>query len=140
MMNRRNFVKTAVASMMGATVARGAFGAVKVSDVAESSAPYKSKFAPHFGMMKESVKGLSFEDQLQFFYDCGFRALEDNGMMNRPVEVQTQIAKKMESLGMEMGVSARTPNGSFPLLRALEPTTKGALRAIPRRLGRTLLA
>ena len=104
MMNRRNFVKTAVASMMGATVARGAFGAVKVSDVAESSAPYKSKFAPHFGMMKESVKGLSFEDQLQFFFDCGFRALEDNNMMRRPAEVQTQIAKKMESLGMEMGV------------------------------------
>ncbi len=103
-MNRRSFTKTAVAAMLGSVVARGAWGAVKVSDIAESSAPYKSKFAPHFGLLKESVKGLSLVDQLQFFYDCGFRALEDNGMMSRPVEVQEAIAKKMEQLGMEMGV------------------------------------
>ncbi len=103
-MDRRSFTKTAVAAMLGSVVARGAWGAVKVSDIAESSAPYKSKFAPHFGLLKESVKGLSLVDQLQFFYDCGFRALEDNGMMSRPVEVQEAIAKKMEQLGMEMGV------------------------------------
>ncbi len=103
-MDRRSFTKTAVAAMLGSVVAKGAWGAVKVSDIAESSAPYKSKFAPHFGMLKESVKGLSLVDQLQFFYDCGFRALEDNNMMSRPVDVQETLAKKMEQLGIEMGV------------------------------------
>ena len=103
-MDRRNFTKTAVAAMLGSVVAKGAWGAVKVSDIAESSEPYKCKFAPHFGLLKASVKGLSLTDQLQFFYDCGFRALEDNGMMNRPVEDQKAIAKKMEQLGMDMGV------------------------------------
>lgn len=103
-MDRRTFTKSAVAAMLGTVAFKGAYGAVKVSDIAESTAPFKSKFAPHFGLFKESVKGLSLVDQLQFYYDCGFRALEDNGMMSRPVEDQTAVAKKMESLGMEMGV------------------------------------
>jgi hydroxypyruvate isomerase len=34
----------------------------------------------------------------------GFRALEDNGMKDRPVEEQQRIAAEMERLGMRMGV------------------------------------
>ena len=109
-MNRRSFTKTAVATVLGGVVAGNTFGVSKASDIAESSAPYKSKFAPHFGMLKASMTkaGIDvkkdFVSQLQFFHDCGFRALEDNGMMKRPVEVQEAIAKKMEQLGWEMGV------------------------------------
>ncbi len=113
-MNRREFTKAAVAAMLSTVVARSSFGAVKVQDIAESSAPYKSKFAPHFGTMKTSMKGLSFTDQLQFFYDCGFRALEDNGMMRRSVDDQNAIAKKMESLGMEMGVFCALTEWKLP--------------------------
>ncbi|MBE6413024.1 MAG: xylose isomerase [Verrucomicrobiaceae bacterium] len=109
-MDRRSFTKTAVATVLGGVVAGNTFGVSKASDIAESSAPYKSKFAPHFGMLKASMTkaGIDvkkdFVSQLQFFHDCGFRALEDNGMMSRPVEVQEAIAKKMEQLGWEMGV------------------------------------
>lgn len=103
-MNRREFTKAAVAAMLSTVALRTSFGAVKVSDIAESTSPFKSKFAPHFGLLKTTLKGMPLTDQLQFFYDCGFRALEDNGMMRRPVEVQKEIAKKMEQLGMEMGV------------------------------------
>ncbi len=42
--------------------------------------------------------------QLQFMADEGFRALEDNGMASRPVELQERIANEMARLGLEMGV------------------------------------
>ncbi|GAB3907477.1 hypothetical protein GCM10028803_41290 [Larkinella knui] len=43
-------------------------------------------------------------DQLKFMADNGFTAIEDNGMMGRPVEEQEKIAKEMTRLGMKMGV------------------------------------
>ena len=111
-MNRRSFTKTAFAAALGGVAASRALGDAKLADITDNTAPYKSKFAPHFGLLKASLeaafkkpfKQISPVDQLQFFYDLGFRALEDNGMMSRPVETQEAIAKKMESLGMEMGV------------------------------------
>lgn len=64
---------------------------------------YHLKYAPHFGMFKNSA-GEDLIDQLKFMADQGFTAMEDNGMMGRPVEVQEKIAKEMTRLGMEMGV------------------------------------
>ena len=43
-------------------------------------------------------------DQLRFMADQGFMALEDNGMMGRPPELQQQIGDLMAKLGMTMGV------------------------------------
>jgi len=60
-------------------------------------------YAPHFGMFKNHT-GDDLEDQLQFMYDQGFRALEDNGMKKRSVEDQEKIARKMSDLEMTMGV------------------------------------
>jgi hydroxypyruvate isomerase len=67
-----------------------------------SAAPFRMKYAPHFGMFRHHAKGEI--DQLKFMYDNGFRAIEDNWMSRKPVELQTRIAKEMERLGMEMGV------------------------------------
>ncbi|HEX8039374.1 MAG TPA: TIM barrel protein, partial [Chryseosolibacter sp.] len=39
-----------------------------------------------------------------FMYDQGFRAVEDNGMLRRPVEEQEKIGKELARLGMTMGV------------------------------------
>ena len=65
-------------------------------------------YAPHFGMFKHSAPGGLLEE-LQFAYDHGFRAWEDNGMGTRPLEDQKAIAAKMEKLEMTMGVvSAKT--------------------------------
>ena len=63
---------------------------------------FNLKYAPHFGMFKANA-GDNLLDQLQFMADQGFTAFEDNGMMGRPVEVQTKIARKMELLGMDYG-------------------------------------
>lgn len=104
MMNRRTFTKTAMTAMLGAVATKGAIAQMKPTDIAESTAPYKCKFSPNLGQCTASTKGLSEVDKIKFFYDCGFRGLEDNGMPGRPVEIQNAMAKQMEKLGMEMGV------------------------------------
>jgi hydroxypyruvate isomerase len=64
---------------------------------------FKLKYAPHFGMFENSA-GKDPIDQLKFMHEMGFRALEDNGMMDRSVEVQTKVGETMAKLGMTMGV------------------------------------
>ncbi|GAB2779346.1 hypothetical protein GCM10027275_23610 [Rhabdobacter roseus] len=97
-MDRRIFVKSSL-GLAGAALAAGETAASAPS----GKNNFKLKYAPHFGMFKNSA-GDDLVDQLKFMADMGFMALEDNGMMGRPVEVQEKIAKEMTRLGMEMGV------------------------------------
>lgn len=81
----------------------------------DSSNPFTLRYAPHFGTFSNSAPG-GLLDELQFAFDHGFRAWEDNKMMDRPLRDQKAIASKMEMLGMTMGVvSAKTgiPNLNF---------------------------
>ncbi len=98
-MERRDFLKKTTFATVG-------FAAVSANAQmvdSNSKKPFKLNYAPHFGMFKNSV-GKDHIDQLKFMYDHGFRAIEDNGMMNRPVELQEKIASTMGNLGMKMGV------------------------------------
>ncbi|MEY2894928.1 MAG: hypothetical protein RIS42_647, partial [Bacteroidota bacterium] len=54
--------------------------------------------------MFEQHAGKDYIDQLKFMHEMGFRALEDNEMMEKPVEVQEKIGATLGRLGMEMGV------------------------------------
>lgn len=65
--------------------------------------PFKMKYAPHFGMFENSA-GKDPIDQLKFMSEMGFTAMEDNGMMGRPVELQKKVGETMAQLGMTMGV------------------------------------
>ncbi|GHB77994.1 hypothetical protein GCM10007390_35230 [Persicitalea jodogahamensis] len=98
MMRRRNFVKSSL-GLAGAATLVGSSAAANPT----AKFDYHLKYAPHFGMFKNSA-GNDLIDQLKFMADQGFTALEDNGMMKRPVEEQERIAKEMSRLGMEMGV------------------------------------
>ena len=60
-------------------------------------------YAPHDGMFANSA-GKDFIDQIKFMHDQGFRSIEDNGMMDRPVEMQKKIGDTLSKLGMSMGV------------------------------------
>lgn len=60
-------------------------------------------YAPHFGMF-DNHAGKDLLDQLSFMADTGFKALEDNGLMNRTPEMQEKIGNQLNKLGMEMGV------------------------------------
>jgi hydroxypyruvate isomerase len=97
-MQRREFLqKTAAAAV---TVP----GAVTLSSAAAAPArTFKLKYAPHFGMFKVSGGGDLF-DELRFMADAGFRALEDNGMMARSIDVQQRIGDTLAKTGMTMGV------------------------------------
>jgi hydroxypyruvate isomerase len=99
MKDRRQFIKNALGI---ATLA--SLGSTK-SLLAQSpdKTNFKMLYAPHFGMFKNSA-GDDLFDQLQFISEIGFRALEDNGMMARPVETQKKIGETMAKLGLKMGV------------------------------------
>lgn len=99
-MQRREFLAAS-----GAATSALALGAKATSaqETAHQSASFHLKYAPHFGMFKQSA-GDDLIDQLKFAADQGFTAWEDNGMSKRPVEEQSRIAEAMEKLGMTMGV------------------------------------
>ena len=108
-MNRRNFVKAglltgtaALTTLTGSHLALGA-SSFPFSSGTKAKYDFKLKYAPHFGMF-ENHAGKDLMDQLKFMADMGFSALEDNGMMARPVDVQEKIGNQLEKLGMEMGV------------------------------------
>lgn len=60
-------------------------------------------YAFHDGMFKNHA-GNDFIEQIKFAHSMGFRSIEDNGMMSRPVEQQKKIGETLASLGMRMGV------------------------------------
>jgi hydroxypyruvate isomerase len=91
-------------SFLGASLAAGALVASTSKSQAKSTnAKFRLKYAPHFGMFK-TLGGADPVDQVKFMADQGFTALEDNGMMKKPVEQQKAIAKEMSRQGMTMGV------------------------------------
>lgn len=96
---------------MAETLAVGAtLSAARPSRAHESATAdnkFKLKYAPHFGMFK-NLAGKDVVDQVKFIADQGFSAIEDNEMMQRPVEEQERIAKEMTRLDLEMGVFVAT--------------------------------
>jgi hydroxypyruvate isomerase len=97
-MNRRDFMRAGAAAGlvlgMQSAVAEG-----KKSNRAK----FRMKYAPHFGMFRNSA-GNNPIDQVKFAADEGFTAWEDNGMMQKSVELQNEIAQTMKQLDMTMGV------------------------------------
>ena len=101
-MERRGFIKRlglgAAAVSAASTLSLPAFAKGKVA-----AAPFKLDFAPHFGMFKQHAPG-GIVDELRFMADQGFRSLEDNGLLKRPLAEQELIGKTLDQLGMRMGV------------------------------------
>lgn len=97
---RRDFLKGALSATVAVSLAPGLSYTKPQSG---GNDMFKLKYAPHFGMFREHA-GNDPVDQLKFMADEGFTALEDNGMMGRPVELQEKIAKEMARLHMTMGV------------------------------------
>lgn len=95
-MDRRELIKSAI-------LAGAALGLDRAQSRAAAPAPFRLKYAPHFGMFK-SHAGEDLVDQLKFAADQGFTAWEDNGMAGRAVEVQERLAQAMSKLGITMGV------------------------------------
>jgi hydroxypyruvate isomerase len=98
-MERRSFLKN---SLLAGTAGIVALDSMAVESKA-SKTSFKLNYAPHFGMFENNA-GKDPIDQLKFMADNGFMALEDNGMRDRPKELQEKIGKELVRLGMTMGV------------------------------------
>lgn len=107
-MNRIDFIKSSFAAA-GAIVAGSSLNAVAApgnlqnNESSLAGKTFNLDYAPHEGMFKNSA-GSNFLDQIRFMHDQGFRSIEDNGFLKRPVEEQTKIGELLAKLGMRMGV------------------------------------
>jgi hydroxypyruvate isomerase len=115
-MERRDLIRSGLAAALGTLAARSALAVSPTADsdgrasatdsggiAAPASQAFKLRYAPHFGMFEGSA-GEDPVDQLRFMAEQGFRALEDNGMRERPEAEQERIAREMKRLGLAMGV------------------------------------
>jgi hydroxypyruvate isomerase len=99
-MKRRNFLRTGV---LGAGVSIAGISKLTASEATQQKSNFKLNYAPHFGMFKNSAPG-GHLNELDFMSERGFTAMEDNGMKDKDVSLQNQIAARMEKLNMTMGV------------------------------------
>lgn len=98
-MNRRKFVNTGILSWAALTAG---FSAIR-EDKSLNLNKFRLQYAPHLGMFRHHA-GEDPIAQLEFMADTGFTAYEDNGMKDRPVELQKKMAEVMEKRGLRMGV------------------------------------
>ena len=104
-MQRRNFIKGTAVSAAGLLVG----SSLPACGQADKAAPltgdqtFHLNYAIHDGMFQNNA-GKDFIEQIKFAHSKGFRAIEDNGMMDRPADMQEKIGSALASLGMQMGV------------------------------------
>ena len=105
MSDRRAFLAQSITVGAAALAGASATEAAQSGKARRAQLPHKfqCRYAPHFGMFKETA-GQDLVAQLNFMADQGFTALEDNGLMGRPVEEQTLIGETLAKRGMTMGV------------------------------------
>jgi len=101
-MKRSEFIKST--TFFGLSLAGGssALGS-SLSGPVRAEKTFNLDYAPHAGMFAAHA-GDNFIDQIKFMHDQGFRSIEDNGMVKRPVALQEEIGKTLANLGMTMGV------------------------------------
>ena len=101
-MRRRNFIGQGI-SAGGLMLAPIALRAGRTTEYLDTGKPFKLNYAFHDGMFKNNA-GKDFSDQIRYGYDLGFRAIEDNGMMDRSPADQEKIGNLLTKLNMSMGV------------------------------------
>jgi hydroxypyruvate isomerase len=69
---------------------------------------YKLRYAPHLSIL---AKELTIPQRLELIAEHGFDATEYNGLLNHPLNEVEEIRKKMDSLGVEMGIFVANPGG-----------------------------
>ncbi|MBN8577259.1 MAG: TIM barrel protein [Cytophagales bacterium] len=101
--SRREFVKNTTLMAGLSALAAWPLHAEATEKQRVAGKPFKLNYAPHDGMFKNHA-GPDFIDQIKFMADQGFRAIEDNGLLGRPIEYQERIGKTLAALNMTMGV------------------------------------
>ncbi|HEU4859263.1 MAG TPA: TIM barrel protein [Chitinophagaceae bacterium] len=102
-MERRKFIRNSFLASAATLTVGQSFAGNKNGNSLTESKPFNLDYAFHDGMFKNNA-GEDFLEQIKWAYDQGFRSIEDNGMMARPVEQQKKIGDLLAKLGMRMGV------------------------------------
>ncbi len=102
--SRRKFLGGAALGALGlaATPRLGAEGGGRPAQAPKAGAKFKLKYAPYLGMFEQSA-GKDPVAQVKFIADQGFRAIFDNGLMNRAPQEQEAIAREAARLGLDLG-------------------------------------
>ncbi len=99
-MERRNFIKNAA---IGGIALSGVAGTINAgASEISNSAKFKLKYAPGLGTFREHA-GKDPIDNMKFIADQGFTAMFDNGLMNKPRDLQEKIANELVRLGLDIG-------------------------------------
>ena len=97
-MDRRDFLAAGIAA--GATLSVGA--GITSAQTQSNAAKFKLRYAPGFGSFRAHV-GDDIIDNIKFAADQGFRAMFDNGLNGKPVELQEKIAAEIARHDMKLG-------------------------------------
>jgi hydroxypyruvate isomerase len=107
-MQRRKFMQqTFLAGSALLVPGKNIFAGNNAESKVQDEKIFHLNYGIHDGMFKNSA-GTDFIEQIKFAHSAGFRAIEDNGMMGRPVEQQKKIGDTLAKLGMQMGVFVLT--------------------------------
>ncbi|ADY52004.1 Xylose isomerase domain-containing protein TIM barrel [Pseudopedobacter saltans DSM 12145] len=98
---RNSLVATGTALGIGAF--ENTFATSPKKEKAKTNQPFNLNYAPHKGLFKNHA-GDNFIDEIKYYHELGFRAIEDNGYLKRSVKEQEEIGNTLAKLGMTMGV------------------------------------
>ena len=115
-MKRREFMKTV-------TMAGGA-AALSLGDTrpATAAGKYHLRYAPRLDFLSRE---LTIPQRLELFAEHGFDATEYNGLTNHSIQEVEEIRKKMDSLGMGLGIFVANPAG-WNKAGLVDPKQRGA--------------
>jgi len=102
-MQRRKFMQQSLLAGGGLLTSASIIAGNDKQKTTDETKPFNLNYGIHDGMFKNHA-GPDFVEQIKFAHSMGFRAIEDNGMMARPVAQQKLIGDALAKLGMTMGV------------------------------------
>lgn len=128
-MERRIFIQNAALGGIAFSGISGSFAASAVSSRTGmfNTGKFKLKYAPRFGTFTEHA-GENLIDQIKFMHDQGFRALFDNGLMNKEPAMQEKIANELDRLGMDLGPFVLYSNNQIKSMVTNDPEVMDMLR------------
>ncbi len=103
-MKRRDFIKNA--AIIGGASALSITG--DAAGQTKKVSKYHLRYAPHLSILGRE---LTIPQRLELIAEHGFDATEYNGLLNHPLNEVEEIRKKMDSLGIEMGIFVANPGG-----------------------------
>ncbi len=117
-MKRREFLRHSALAGGALTLSDAEAGGSQV----KKASKYHLRYAPHLTILSNE---LTIPQRLDLIAEHGFDATEYNGLLNHPLNEVEAIRKKMDSLGIEMGIFVANPGG-WRTAGVVDPKQRGA--------------